>query len=84
MTFFKGKIVFFWVALLVALAVAITGTVLNNVSISIIALVIAGADVIFGALQLRCPACGKILLRVMKPWKADCTCPSCRVNIKFL
>ena len=84
MTFSKGKIVFFWVVLLIALAIAVVGAVLSNESVSIVALVIAAADMVFAALQLRCPACGKVLVRVMKPWKGDCTCPGCNVNIKFM
>ena len=84
MTFSKGKIVFFWVGLSLALAVAIAGVIANNNKVSIIALAIALGDTVLGGFSLRCPACGKSLIRIMKPWKDDCICPSCGVRIRFL
>ena len=91
MTFSKSKVVAMWALLLIALGVAIVGAIvgvndeaLGN-TIAIVALIIAILAVLTGFFFLRCPACGKTLVRVMRPWQKDgCTCPNCRTKIKYI
>ena len=53
--------------------------------VKILALIIAILSVLTGFFFLRCPACGKTLVRVMRPWQKDgCTCPNCRTKIKYI
>ena len=84
LTFSKGKIAFVWFCLFAALLIAIVAVFLNNDMVAIVALGICLVGALLGCLFLRCPSCGKILFREMKPWKSGCACPGCRTKITFM
>lgn len=84
MTFSKGKMTFVWFCLLAALVVAVAAVFLNSDAIAVVALGICLVGALLGYLFLRCPSCGKVLFREMKPWKSGCSCPNCRTKIKFM
>ena len=84
MTFSKGKITFVWFCLFAALLIAVVAVFLNNDAVALIALGVCAIGALLGCVFLRCPSCGKILFREMKPWKNGCACTSCHTKIKFM
>ena len=92
MTFSKSKIVLVWAGLFGALAVAIAGAVVGGVTgdaqlgdtIAMAGLAIAALAVLSGFFFVRCPACGKVLIQVMRPWKTGCVCPRCSTAIRYI
>lgn len=91
MTFSKSKIFLVWGGLLAALVIAIAGAVIGGSgdsqlgdTVAIVGLLVALLSVISGFFFVRCPACGKVLIRVMRPWKKGCVCPYCGTAIKYI